>query len=149
MAIVKTKYSITSDKGKTKTYFMAKLDFFNDTAPKDRKEIRDRISYNKKQDYDYRYYSGKKDIATYLVDNGNTFVEHSLSGERNYFQGINSVKYNISPSKRNLSIKITAKADKEIPKEEIIDLKELDKFLDKGEYNYKLFWQNAGFNKKK
>lgn len=152
MAIMSSDYCVSYKNGKINATFKAKLSFLdenfpNETAQNQKKEIRKRIDYDLRNNYDVTDYSGKKDIATYLIDNGaEPPPQHNLKTA--YFWK-NGIRIYINSSNRNMSLSISANGNKRMLDEEIINLKELNHFILTGEYNYKLFWQNTNFNKNK
>ena len=141
--MINSKYILEEDSNGKRTFFKAtiKIDKENWSDL-----IKNRILYNIKEDYDERYYCGKKDIATYFVDKGKRKTNY-LNPERPCFNG-NGITYFLKPSKRRRMLKINAKASGEVPRKEFIDLNELEKFILTEKYDYNLPWSNASFGKK-
>jgi hypothetical protein len=126
------------------------MKFKDEVSPNNREEVKERLNYDKEDPIDYFYYSGKSNIATYLVDNEwkQIFRKQNFK-ERTIYDLFKKeyVEMRLDISKRKLTLEVIAKSKRKIKNEGIINLDELNNFILIGEYAYKHSWPNALFGK--
>ena len=119
-----------------KTTLKASFRFKNEVAPENREKVKERINYDKFEEYDMRYYRGDPNIATYLISNGASvgkkLTPFSDKDKTDYFYK-NGCEYRInsSPKKLKFNIEVTSKNKKSL--DEMLDLERLNKFILTGE----------------
>jgi hypothetical protein len=154
MTIVKSEYKVFHKDGEITTTLKAKLKYPKNVSDSDKKNLHSRVDYDDFEDYDERYYFGKEDLGTYLVDNDiNPRTTREFNARLrilNFYKFVNNYKnkieYFFSPSFNKSGLNVIAKAKGEIPREDIINLEELDSFI-RGDYSYKKEWNHVNFKK--